>query len=284
MDLDHVNLVKKLREYTGISIMECKKFLIESKWDFKKAINNIYKYSENKVINKSIKKTKEGVIVISRSEDCKSAVILEVNSETDFVIRNAYFMHFVMKVADTALFIPKVFSVMDLNSENLLGESITVEQGKKNLILKLGENIELNRLNKIVCKSSDHRIGYYLHGFRIGVLVHLNGGDDLIAKNIAMHIAACNPMVISKDQFSVKMISKKRKLFLEQSKKHDKNKSDDIYNKIVSGKLNKFIRDNSLLEQVYIKDNNLKVNDYLRENHVTVLSFIRFEVGNYGFM
>ncbi|WP_338521448.1 translation elongation factor Ts [Candidatus Legionella polyplacis] len=279
MDLNYVNLVKKLREYTGVGIMECKKILIESEWNFDKAVENIYQYSKDKFINKSIKKTKEGVIFISRSEDCKSAVILEVRSETDFVLRNAHFMHFVMKVADTALFIPTVFSIMDLNNENLLGESITVDQSKKNLILKLGENIELNRLNKIVCNSFDHRIGYYLHGSRIGVLVHLNGGDDLIAKNIAMHIAACNPMVVSRDQFSDRMISEKRKFFLEQSKKHYRNKSDDLYHRIVDGKLNKFIKENSLLEQVYIKDSNLKVNDYLREKCVTVLSFIRFEIG-----
>lgn len=266
-------IVMELRERTGAGMMECKKFLIENDGDIEKAIAAMRIAGQAKADKKADRVAAEGVVVVARSADLRAAIILELNSETDFAARDAYFTDFADKVAITALN-SNLLDVEGVSSQMLAGSDITVEQARQELVAKIGENIKLRRMIKLHCEGV---IGYYLHGSRIGVMVALKNGDEVLAKDIAMHIAATRPMVVNRDQVSAEAIENERDIFTAQAR--ESGKPQEIIDKMIEGRINKFIDEVSLLGQPYVKDPNIKVGQLLKEKNAEVISFVRFEVG-----
>jgi len=266
-------LVMQLRERTGAGMMECKKFLIATNGDIEAAITEMRKAGQAKADKKADRVAAEGIIVIARSADERTAVMIEINSETDFVARDENFTDFANKVAEAAL----NSSVNDIAAlSNLtLPVGITVEQARQELVAKIGENIKLRRMERM--HSEGGVIGYYLHGSRIGVMVALKNGDETLAKDIAMHVAASKPMVVNRDQVSAEAIENERDIFTAQAK--ESGKPQEIIDKMIEGRINKFIDEVSLLGQPYVKDPNIKVGQLLKEKNAEVVAFIRFEVG-----
>ncbi|KTD82246.1 translation elongation factor Ts [Legionella waltersii] len=267
------SLVMELRERTGAGMMECKKFLIATNGNIEEAITEMRKAGQAKADKKADRVAAEGIIVIARSSDERTAVMIEINSETDFVARDENFTKFAHSVADVAL----TSSVSDVTalSSQILSSGVTVEQARQELVAKIGENIKLRRIERMHHEGCV--VGYYLHGSRIGVMVALKNGSESLAKDIAMHIAASKPMVVSKDQVPAEAIENERDIFTAQAK--ESGKPQDIIDKMIDGRINKFIDEVSLLGQPYVKDPNIKVGQLLKEKNAEVVSFIRFEVG-----
>ena len=266
-------MVMKLRERTGAGMMECKKFLVAAEGDIELAITEMRKSGQAKADKKADRIAAEGVIVILRSTDGRKAVMLEINSETDFVARDESFMKFSDQVAQTALS-TGVKTIEALSLATVAGSNLTVEQCRQELVAKIGENIKLRRMEVVSC---DGVIGSYSHGARIGVLVALNKGDEALAKDIAMHIAASRPQVVSGDQVSASAIEIEREIFTAQAR--ETGKPQDIIDKMIGGRISKFVDEVSLVGQPYVKDPNKKVGQLLKEKQAEVLSFTRFEVG-----
>ncbi|MBA3535488.1 MAG: elongation factor Ts [Tatlockia sp.] len=266
-------LVMQLRERTGAGMMECKKFLIATNGDIELAISEMRKAGQAKADKKADRVAAEGVIVVARAADGRSAVMLEINSETDFVARDENFTEFASKTVETALK-SAVDDVDALTKETIMGTSNTVEQSRQALVAKIGENIKLRRMIRMSC---DGVIGHYLHGSRIGVMVALKNGDEALAKDIAMHIAASRPIVVNRDQVPADAIENERDIFTAQAR--ESGKPQEIIDKMIEGRINKFIDEVSLMGQPFVKDPNKKVSQLLAEKNAEVLSFIRYEVG-----
>lgn len=267
-------LVMKLRERTGAGMMECKKALVATNGDIEEAISVMRKAGQAKADKKADRIAAEGVIVILRSTDGRTAVMLEINSETDFVARDDNFTRFAEQVAAVALNNPAITDCDALASHAMQNSSQTVEQARQELIAKIGENIKLRRMERISCEGV---VGAYLHGTRIGVLVALKNGEEALAKDIAMHIAASRPLVIHRDQVSKEAIENERDIFMAQAR--ESGKPQDIIDKMIDGRINKFIDEVSLLGQPFVKDPNIKVGQLLKEKQADIITFIRFEVG-----
>lgn len=263
--------VMELRRRTGAGMMECKKFLIAAEGDMEVAITEMRKAGQAKADKKADRIAAEGVIVIALSNDKKHATMLEVNSETDFSARDDNFTTFAEAAVQAALN-SDVQDVAALNAVTL-SDGHTVEEARQALVAKIGENIQVRRL---VHAKSDV-VGCYLHGTRIGVMVALKNGDETLAKNIAMHIAASKPLVISRDEVSAELINNEREIFAAQAR--ESGKPQDIIDKMIDGRITKFVDEVSLLGQVYVKDQNKKVGQLLKENQAEVISFVRYEVG-----
>lgn len=266
-------MVMKLRERTGAGMMECKKYLVATNGDMEQAITEMRKAGQAKADKKADRVAAEGVVVIVRSDDARSAVMLEINTETDFAARDEGFLGFVNHTAETALQM-KVSDVDALATTNLSGGSLTVEQARQELVAKIGENIKLRRVELVQC---DGVIGSYLHGNRIGVLVALKNGDESLAKDIAMHVAASRPLVINREQVSTDAIEKEREIFTAQAR--ESGKPQEIIDKMIEGRISKFVDEVSLLGQPYVKDPNVKVGQLMKEKNAEVVTFVRFEVG-----
>ncbi len=267
-------MVMKLRERTGAGMMECKKFLIATNGDIELAITEMRKAGQAKADKKADRVAAEGVIVIARSSDCKHAVMLEINSETDFVARDANFTHFANQVAETALQ-SGVSDVAALSSQTLVGDKESVEQKRQELVAKIGENIKLRRLQVIT--SKDGVVGFYLHGSKIGVVTILKNADESLAKDIAMHVAASRPLVVSREEVSSDVIENEREIFTAQAR--ESGKPQEIIAKMIDGRITKFLDEVSLLGQPYVKDPNIKVGQLMKNKNAEVVSFTRFEVG-----
>lgn len=266
-------LVMQLRERTGAGMMECKKFLVATNGDIEAAIIEMRKAGQAKADKKSDRVAAEGVVVIARSTDERTAVMLEINSETDFVARDVNFTDFANKVAQVAL-VSGVNDVADLSNQ-MLDSGTTVEQARQELVSKIGENIKLRRLVRVHAEAGI--VGNYLHGSRIGVLTALKNGTDELAKGIAMHIAACKPIVVTSEQVPADAIATEREVFTAQAK--ESGKPQEIIDRMIDGRINKFIDEVSLLGQPYVKNPDVKVGQLLKENNTEVLSFVRMEVG-----
>lgn len=267
------SLVMELRERTGAGMMECKKFLVATEGDIEKAIIEMRKAGQAKADKKADRVAAEGIIFIAKSADNKYAIMLEVNSETDFVARDSNFMSFAEQAAKAALE-SKVSSVEDLAKINIAGTDQTVEQARQALISKIGENIKLRRIEIL---ATEGVIGTYVHSNRIGVFVALEGGDENLAKDIAMHIAASKPTFVNREDVSQEAIANEREIFLAQAKDSDKPK--EIIEKMVDGRISKFLDEVSLSGQAFIKDPSVKVGKLLEQKKAKVISFIRLEVG-----
>ena len=237
-------LVKELRERTGAGMMECKKALVEANGDMDAAIDLMRKSGAAKADKKSGRTAAEGLIVYKSSNDNKNAVMVEVNCETDFVTKGDDFLNFSSAVAQVALDQnpADIKALLNLPMDN--GENIA--DATKTLIAKVGENMNVRRF---VRRSTDGVLGSYLHGGRIGVMVELRGGDEALAKDIAMHIAASNPNCVDEDDVPAELIEKEKEIFSAQAA--ESGKPAEIIEKMVEGRIKKFLKEITLLNQPF---------------------------------
>lgn len=266
--------VRELRERTGAAMMDCKKALVASGGDMKLAIEELRKSGSAKADKKAGRVAAEGVIILRTTEDGKQAVMLEINSETDFVARDTNFLAFADAVGKTAL-AANCQDVKTFLALPLIGQKSTIDEARQTLIAKVGENINVRRLT--CTDPSATSIGTYLHGHRIGVLVELDVDNKELARDVAMHIAASKPLVISQQEVSNELIEQEKEIYTAQAAASGK--PAEIVEKMVSGRIKKYLDEISLLGQPYVKDPNIQVSALLAKNRAKVVSFTRFEVG-----
>lgn len=266
------SMVKDLRERSGAGMMECKKALVEAVGDMEAAFDILRKAGAAKAAKKAARIAAEGAIVHRQSG--KRAVLVEVNSETDFVAKDGNFRTFAEAVAETALD-HKPADLDALMGTSLAGSSESVEYARAALVAKIGENISVRRFTAMA--SQGGVIGSYLHGTRIGVLVDLHGGDVALAKDIAMHVAATRPVCVSEAEVPPDMVAKEREIYTAQSAASGK--PPEIIEKMVEGKLKKFLSEVSLLGQPFVKDPETTIGKLLAKRGASVRSFVRMEVG-----
>ena len=267
-------MVKELRQRTGSGMMECKRALVETGGDLEVAIENMRKSGLAKADKKAGRVAAEGVIRVATSGDGSMTSIVEVNSETDFVSQGDDFTGFASAVANTIVN-NDVADVDGLNELELDGDSVTVDHKRRALIAKIGENINVRRFHTI--KTDGSIVGSYMHGIRIGVLVELEGGSVELAKDIAMHVAATNPMCISEADVPAAEIEKEKEIFKGQAA--ESGKPAEIVEKMIVGKIKKFLKEITLLGQPFVKDGDVTIAQLLKNNGATVKSFVRLEVG-----
>lgn len=263
--------VKELRERTGAGMMECKKALEAVGGDIQLAIEELRKSGRAKADKKAGRVASEGVILIRTSSDGKQAVMLEINCETDFVARDENFLAFTDATANAAL-AAKVTDVAALNG--LLLGGVSIEETRQTLVAKVGENIHIRR---VAFMETSAPIGTYLHSNRIGVLVELDSDHPELAKDIAMHIAASKPLVISPEDVPADIVAKEKEIYMAQAA--GSGKPQDIIEKMVGGRLKKYLDEVSLLGQPFVKDPNTVISSLLGKNRAKVIAFTRFEVG-----
>ncbi|OAI16131.1 elongation factor Ts [Methylomonas lenta] len=266
-------MVKELRERTGSGMMECKKALVEANGDMELAIENMRKSGLAKADKKSGRIAAEGVIGVKVSADNKTVVMVDVNSETDFVAKGDDFVGFVNDVTQ---------SLLNANVENeeqlsamTLANGQTVDETRRALIAKLGENITVRRFERFTTTTGGQAC--YLHGSKIGVIVELAKEDAELGKDIAMHIAASKPEFVSDDQVSADVIAKEKEIFSAQAL--ESGKPAEIVEKMIGGRISKFLAEITLLGQPFIKDDSMTVGKLLSAKGNSVLRFARFEVG-----
>ena len=263
------SLVKELRERTGAGMMDCKKALQDANGDIDVAIEEMRKSGAAKAAKKAGRIAAEGIITIK--QDGNNIIILEINCETDFVAKDENFLAFANNVIESiAKQTPS--NVDELMTLDISGQSI--EEANQQLIAKIGEKITIRRFENL---SLSGQIGTYLHGSRIGVIVELDGGDETLAKDIAMHIAASKPVCVSGDQVPQDMLDKEKEIFTAQAE--ESGKPAEIIEKMVTGRVNKFLKEITLLGQPFVKDPDQTVEKLLKSANASVKSFLRYEVG-----
>jgi len=266
-------LVKELRERTGAGMMDCKKALIETNADLEAAIDLMRTSGAAKAAKKAGRIASEGLVNVSISDDNKAAVILEVNSETDFVTKGQPFIDFVNALGRLALK-NKPESIGTFLTQTLeSGE--TVDEAREGIIAKIGENISVRRLQ--IVNAENGVLGAYKHGDRIAVLAVLSGKNSGLAKDIAMHIAASKPECISEEHLSNEFLEREKAIFVQQAK--DSGKPDNIIEKMIVGRMKKFVNEVTLYGQAFIKDPDTSVGKLVKSHNAEVEFFVRFEVG-----
>ena len=268
------SMVKELRERTGSGMMECKKALQETDGDIDTAIENMRKSGMAKADKKSGRIAAEGRVVIAISEDGKSAAVVEVNCETDFVSGGDDFLSFVTAIAKTAL-ANKPADVAALSEMTIDGSSETIEEARKTKIAKIGENMQLRRFE--ILETTTGMFGSYLHGLRMGVLVEMEGGSDELIKDVAMHIAASNPLCISEADVPADVLDKEKDILRAQAL--ESGKPADIVEKMLTGRIRKYLAEITLLGQSFVKDPDKTIEALLSDAGATVNNFVRYEVG-----
>lgn len=269
--------VNKLRQQTGAGMMDCRKALVESDGDFEKAIDFLRKQGQKVAAKREDRDAKEGVVIAKTSDDNKTGVIINLSAETDFVAKNQDFIDFAQNVADVALN-NKPADIDALKAADMGGA--TVAEKLLEVVAKIGEKIDISKYELV---SSDAVVAYIHAGYRIGVLVSLNkaANDANVAagRDAAMQIAAMNPLAVSEDGISQEMKDREKAIAVEQIQAEGK--PADMAEKIAMGKLNKFFKENTLLNQPFVKDNNTTVGNYLDsvEKGLTVTGFKRVAVG-----
>lgn len=260
--------VKELRERTGLGLLECKKALTAANGDIDAAIEELRKSSGMKAAKKAGRTAADGVVAARVADDGSYGVLLEVNSETDFVARDEGFLSFVGSVMDAAFASRNedVAALMD-------GE---LEQAREALVQKIGENIGVRRVS--VVTADDGVVGAYVHGNnRIAVLVELGAGDQDLARDVAMHVAAVNPQVVKADDMPQEIVEKEKEIYTAQAL--ESGKPPEIVEKMIGGRIKKFLAENSLVEQPFVKDPDMSVGKLVAAAGASVASFARFEVG-----
>ena len=257
--------VKELREKTGLGLMDCKKALEGANGDMDLAIEELRKTSGVKASKKSGRSAADGLIAIESKE--QNIFMIEVNCETDFVARDDSFVSFTKETLQNFSDNP------DSSLEELLDKGI--EDDREKLVQKLGENIVVRRVSKT---DSSSTVGSYLHSNqKIGCIVSLDGGNESLANDIAMHAAATDPMAISPSDIPEEIVAKEKEIFKAQSE--ESGKPAEIIEKMIEGKVSKFLAEVSLTEQDFVKDPNVKISQLLKDNDANILSFTRYEVG-----
>jgi len=262
--------VKRLRETTGAGMMACKNALTETNGDFDAAIDLLRKKGEAKAAKRADKTAAEGRIVIAANDN--NAVMVEINCETDFVGRDENFIGFSDALVNAALSnnVADLEAALALKPDN---GAESFEVWRKELISKLGENVQARRLTSLKASS----IGQYCHGGRIGVLVALEGSDAELARDIAMHIAASQPLAVDETGVPAATIEKEKEIFTAQAK--ESGKPDNIIEKMIEGRIKKFLKEVCLLDQPFVKNPEQTVGALLKEKSAKVLSFVRYELG-----
>ncbi len=260
------SMVKELRDRTGLGMMECKKALAEADGDIDKAIEELRKSSGMKAAKKASRTAADGVVAAKVADDNSSAVVIEVNSETDFVARDDGFLAFVDQVLNKA-FAERQSDVAAL----MAGE---LEAAREALVQKIGENIGVRRIQFI----EGPVVGSYVHSNnRIAVITALTAGDAELAKDVAMHIAAVNPQVVKPEDMPADLVAKEKEIYAAQAR--ESGKPEEIIEKMIVGRVNKFLSESSLVEQPFVKDPDIKVGKLVANAGGEVSSFVRFEVG-----
>tara|TARA_B100000959_G_scaffold287060_1_gene368990 strand:+ start:460 stop:1314 length:855 start_codon:yes stop_codon:yes gene_type:complete len=264
-------MVKELRERTGLGMMDCKKALSAADGDMQKAIDDLRKASGLKAEKRSSRVAAEGIVLTKIAEDGNYGVVVEVNSETDFVARDENFLNFAQQALGLA------FVNSDADAESLLGNGL--EETRQALVQKIGENINLRRVARLNFEDANKGIveSYVHSNNRIAVLIALRGGDEALARDIAMHVAAINPMVIRAEDVPEEVLAKESEIYSAQAR--ESGKPEEIIEKMISGRLRKFVAEVSLMEQPFVKDPDSKVVDLLSEAGADIVNFVRFEVG-----
>jgi elongation factor Ts len=268
--------VKALRERTGAGMMECKKALVEANGDLEAAAEAMRKSGLAKADKKAGRVAAEGVVVIERSADGLSAALVEINSETDFVARQPDFQGFAHDVAKLVLAAKP--ADLDALLAAKLASGKTVEETRRELIARIGENIGVRRFEIV---SGAAPLATYLHGTRIGTVVVIEGGDATLGHDLAMHVAAINPQYLSADDVPADQVEKEREIIVAQAAADPKlaGKPKDVLVKASEGKLRKFLGEITLLGQPFVKDDKQTVAQVLKAANARVLRFVRFEVG-----
>lgn len=266
-------LVRELRERTNAPMMDCKKALVNSSGDIESAIEAMRKAGQAKADKKAGRTAAEGLITICMNGEETQAVMSEINCETDFVARDSNFLDFTRAVTQLAL--DEKIPDIEVLAQTRLSAEGSVEEMRKTLVAKIGENINIRRIALFDAKEGC--LGMYVHSGRIGVVVHVKGGDSALAKSIAMHIAANNPQVVSPADVSAEIIAKEKAIFVAQAQ--ESGKPADVIEKMIQGRLNKFLDEVSLLGQAYVKDPDITVGALLKNKKAEVVSFVRFAVG-----
>ena len=259
--------VKELRDMTGVAMMDCKKALVECSGDIEKALDLLRSNSALKAEKKSSRVAADGVLVAAVNDDY--ATILEINSETDFAAKDANFLAFADKVK-TYITNNQVTDVDALSSTE-------IEEDRKSLVQTIGENIQLRRLITVSLEDQSN-LGLYVHSdSKLGALVVLDGGNSEMAKDIAMHVAAFNPICLSKEDIDSEVLNREKAIYENQAQ--ESGKPQEIMDKMVEGKLNRFLSEVSLLSQGFVKDADITVNDYISSEGASISSFSRLKVG-----
>ncbi|WP_447843952.1 translation elongation factor Ts [Pseudomonas aeruginosa] len=259
-------MVKELRERTGLGMMECKKALTAAGGDIEKAIDDMRAAGAIKAAKKAGNIAAEGSIAVKIAADNKAAVIIEVNSQTDFLALEDDFKGFVAESLEKAF------------NEKLTDAAPLVEareEARLALVAKTGENVNIRRLTRV----EGDVVGAYLHGHRIGVVVNLKGGNPELAKDIAMHVAASNPQFLSASEVSEEAIAKEKEIFLALNADKIAGKPENIVENMVKGRISKFLAEASLVEQPFVKNPEVKVGDLAKQAGAEIVSFVRYEVG-----
>ncbi len=266
-------LVKELRDRTGAGMMECKKALVETDGDIELAVEHMRKTGLAKADKKSGRVAAEGIALIETTDDGKRAAVVEINCETDFVSGGDDFRGFASAVARRVLQNDPA-DVEALLAMPLSDGGNSVEEVRQELVAKIGENIQVRRFVRV---ETDGHFGVYLHGTRIAVLVDMTGGDETLAKDIAMHVAASRPVCVAEDGVSPDLIAKEKEIFVAQAR--ESGKPDDIIEKMVGGRLRKFLAEVTLVGQPFVKDPDTTVGKLLNNKGAEVRRFVRIEVG-----
>ena len=264
-------MVKELRERTGLGMMDCKRALTKAEGDMDKAIDDLRKASGVKAAKKASRVAAEGVVLTKIAEDGNYGVIIEVNSETDFAARDANFLDFAQQAMELA------YSNSEADVTALLDAGL--EDTRTAMVQKIGENCNVRRVERL--QFTDGNAGIvesYVHSNnRIAVLISVTGGDEALARDVAMHIAAVNPLVVNAEDVPEEEIAKETEIYSAQAR--ESGKPEEIIEKMISGRLRKFVAEVSLLEQPFVKDPDVTVGKLLKDADASVVQFVRFEVG-----
>ena len=268
--------VKELRDATGVGMMDCKKALEEADGDFDKAIDLLRKKGQKVAAKRADREAEEGLVVTSISDDSTLGAIVEVNCETDFVARNDDFASFAERVADLVLNERPddldAVHALDYNGERTVQEELVRMTGR------IGEKLDIRRFDLLEAEDDGHIVSYIHPGSKLGVLVSVTGDDDQAPLDVAMQIAALNPVAVSRDEVPESVQEKEKEIARESAV--SEGKPEHVIDNIVNGKLNRYFQDNVLLEQDFVKDASTSVQDMLDDADVSVHGFVRYALGN----
>ena len=265
-------MVKELRDRTGAGMMECKKALVVTEGDMERAIDNMRKSGAAQADKKAGRIAADGKVVIAMSDDATQAAIVEINCETDFVAKDESFIAFTNAVAQAAL--EHQPSDVAALLACTLADGLSIEATRANLVAKIGENMQVRRFKLM---RSEEAMAAYMHGVRIAVVVALKGGDTILGKDIAMHIAATNPLCATEADVPAETLAKEKEILIAQAKKSGK--PDNIIEKIIQGRLRKYLADITLVGQPFVKDPDQTVGQLLKTAGAELVTFSRTEVG-----
>ncbi len=265
--------INKLRQQTGAGMMDCRKALTESNGDFEAAIDYLRKKGQKVAALRGDREAKEGVVIAQTTADNKTGFIINVSCETDFVSKNADYVSFAQSIMD-AIITEDIKSAEDL--DKLKMDDVTLADKLNDQVARIGEKISVSRFERVDAPF----VAAYIHGsYRMGVLVGLNKKSEETGKDVAMQIAAMNPIAIDQDSVPAQTIAREKDIAIEQVKAEGK--PAEMAEKIAIGKINKFFKDNTLLAQPFVKDNNKSVSDYLKsvDPELKIVEFKRVALG-----